>query len=1141
MPDERDVNPQDEPTIRKFSGEFTEPPIDDDDTADLILPEETKEDLDVPFKLPMASDLPKQDNRPNYRQQTLPHDPEKIDPRLTLPGSGGLDPNPDMAKFEPTVRKNVTDETLPYPGAEPTMPAQKAVSGYEPTVPNPAPANYEPTIIHQRAVPPQPATPAPGAEYTMPNPQVADDRRYQRPGQAAQVQQAIGQYVPPPPVQQPKQLPRRRTRARILGLNAGCVWIFIGLFVTFCGGLTLLTGTAAAIFIPRIEDQWTAQIARVDDYKSFESSFIYDRQGNLLYEAFGEGRRVRVPYERIPQHLVNATISIEDDSFFENIGVDIGATTVAFLNYLGAESGERTPGGSTITQQVVRNVLFDFEKRTEISVQRKAEEIILAVLLANRRSKEDILEMYLNEIYYGNLAYGAQTAAQTLFGKDVSELTLGEAALLAGLPQAPAELDPLNPDPEVQARVYARQRQVLQEMVEEGHITSQERDAALSQGLSFSTPTVSLKAPHFTVYAQSELTRLMESLGYTPEDIARGGWRVYTTIDQNVNNLAQQAAAQQVANLANKNVSNAAVLVLKPLTGEILAMVGSIDYNSDTIDGRVNVTIALRQPGSTMKPFTYSAGIERGMTSADVIWDTRTDIGIPGQPVYTPRNYDGAFHGPVIMRTALANSYNIPAVQTLRLVGVDYLLDLMKRFGVTTFQDDPGLYGLSLTLGGGEISLLELTAAYAVFANQGAYVLPTSILCVINSDDEILYQYENGCPSNVGRMTPNTAERTGFGKQVLDPRIAYLMTDIMNDNRARTPAMGSNSPLLTQGIESSVKTGTTNDVKDNWTIGYTRNVAVGVWVGNNDGTPMVGSSGLTGAAPIWNSVLAGIYRDPLLLNSFAVGGQLLPDKPQPPAGMSRVEICDVRRISDPSPGCPATVTEWLLDGVAGIPDGDGNLQFPPQAINNAPQSGYVEEISPDVYRALVFPIPDFVAAGITYQLNPGDKTPPPPRYCRVTPDLANANGAQELVFIAGPITSQGDLVEAENYARANGLAILPSIDCWQELLTAAPAPGITTAIITFPANGQTVSGVQPIVGTAHFDPGVADYYQFFILGGQFSDWTPLGQSGYNPVVNAQLETLHADALAPGNNYQLRLALFKDGNVIQQYEVTFRVP
>jgi penicillin-binding protein 1C len=1141
MPDERDVNPQDEPTIRKFTGEFTEPPIDDDDTADLILPEEPEEDLDVPFKLPMVSDLPIQDNRIEQRRQTMPHDPNTVDPHLTLPGSGGLDPNPDMAKFEPTLRQNATGATLPYPSAEPTMPAQKAVSGYEPTVPNPAPSGtYEPTVMHQRAVPPS-GSPAPGSEFTMPNPQVADDRRYQRPAQPAPVQQAMGQYVPPPPIPQQKQLPRRRTRARILGFNAGCVWIFLGLFVTFCGGLTLLTGTAAAIFIPRIEDQWTAQIARVDDYKSFESSFFYDRQGNVLYEAFGEGRRVRVPYTRFPQHLINATISIEDDSFFENIGVDVGATFVAFLNYLGAEAGERTAGGSTITQQVVRNVLFDFEKRTEISVQRKAEEIILAVLLTNRRSKEDILEMYLNEIYYGNLAYGAQTAAQTLFGKDVSELTLGEAALLAGLPQTPAELDPLNPNPEIQARVYARQRQVLQEMVEEGYITSQERDAALSQGLSFVTPTVSLKAPHFTVYAQSELTRLMENLGYTPEDITRGGWRVYTTIDQNVNNLAQQAAAQQVANLANKNVSNAAVIVLKPLTGEILGMVGSIDYNSETIDGRVNVTIALRQPGSTMKPFTYSAGIERGMTPGDVIWDTRTDIGIPGQPMYTPRNYDGAFHGPVIMRSALANSYNIPAVQTLRLVGVDYLLDLMKRFGVTTFQDDPSLYGLSLTLGGGEISLLELTAAYGVFANQGAYVLPTSILCVINSDDEIVYQYENGCPSNVGRITPNTVERTGFGKQVLDPRIAYLMTDILNDNRARTPAMGSNSPLLTQGIESSVKTGTTNDVKDNWTIGYTRNMAVGVWVGNNDGTPMVGSSGLTGAAPIWNSVLSGIYRDPLLLNSFAVGGQLLPDKPQPPAGMSRVEICDVRRVSDPSSGCPATVTEWLLDGVAGIPDGDGNLQFPPQVVNEPPQSGYVQEISPDVYRALVFPIPDAIAGGITYQLSPGDKTPPPPRYCRITPDLANANGAQELVFVAGPVTSQGDLVEAEKYARANGIAILPTIDCWQELLTAAPAPGITTAIITSPTNGQWVTGPMPIMGTAQFDPSVADFYQFFLMGGQYSDWIPLGGSGYSPIVDGELAMLTIDGLMPASTYQLRLALFQGNNMIQQYDITFNVP
>ena len=320
----------------------------------------------------------------------------------------------------------------------------------------------------------------------------------------------------------------------------------------------------------------------------------------------------------------------------------LGHTALAALNYLGAADRRQTPGGSTITQQLVRNIFFDFEKRAERSIARKAEEILLAIVLTQSKSKKEILEMYFNEIYYGNLAYGVQTASQTFFGKDVDQLSVGEAAMLAGLPQAPAWLDPLNPDPAVQAAVDERWRQVLGEMAEEGFISEEQVRLALSKGLSFVPANVSLAAPHFTVYAQGELERLMRSLGYSPEDITGGGLRVYTTLDQDVNRLAQRAAANQVAQLQAKNVSNAAVVVTKPASGEIIAMVGSIDYNNEAIDGSVNVTTAFRQPGSTMKPFTYSAAMERGMSTVDVLWDTRTQIALPGLPLYTPRNFDNS-------------------------------------------------------------------------------------------------------------------------------------------------------------------------------------------------------------------------------------------------------------------------------------------------------------------------------------------------------------------------------------------------------------------------------------------------------------------------------------------------------------------
>ncbi len=1108
---------------------LNEPPVTDDDTADLTPQDITDSDIDlqrvnldddVPFNLPTmddsddahTSDL--RDER--YGALTQPHfrEPGVPDPKATLAGTGGLDPSPEMQQAQQRENPTFSQDTL-----QRIQTVRDSADDMR-TVPT--------ATDHERYQPQQPAQ---------------QQRRNPPPQQA---QPAQGRYVPAPPGsgrRNTRSKPQRRRVSRILGFRPGCLYMMLGLMLTFCGGLTLSVLGSAAVFIPRIEAQWTEQIAAVDDYRAFESTFIYDRYGNELFEAFGEGRRETVSYDRFPDNLINATVAIEDDTFWQNIGVDVGATTVAAINFLGAESGERTPGGSTITQQVVRNILFDFEKRSAISVQRKAEEIVLAVALTSRKSKEDIMALYLNEIYYGNLAYGAQAAAQTLFGKDVQDLSIGEAALLAGLPQSPASLDPLNPDPEVQTRVEFRWRSVLQEMVEEGYISATERDETLRAGLNFVSPETSLRAPHFTVYAQSEFRRLMEDLGYSPDDIASGGYEVYTTIDQNINTLALGAARTQISNLQGQNVSNAAVVVQKPLTGEILAMVGSVDYNSDAIDGRVNVTTSLRQPGSTMKPFTYAATMENGMTAADIIWDTRTEIPIPGQPTYEPRNYDRQYHGPVTVRGALANSYNIPAVQALRLIGVEYLLNLMRRFGVTTLSDDAGRYGLSLTLGGGEVSLLELTNAYGVFANLGSYVESTSILCIVGEDDRIIYQYENGCPQGAGSYTSQTLDRGGFGQQVLDPRIAFTITDILSDNGARTPAMGPRSSLYTPNIGSAVKTGTTDDFKDNWTIGYTRNLVVGVWVGNNNGDPMINSSGLTGAAPIWNSVISSIYNGNL--EPFRVGGQLLPDTHDAPGGMSLRQICDVRSLQDPANACTAQRSEWLLDGPAGIPDGSGGLSYsgPSGDLTGVnPQGSYLQEISPDIYRALVFPLPPQVANGIQFQLAPDQKNPPPPKYCRVTQQTASsASGAQELIFIAGP-RNHNDSVEAQRYAQSRNIPFLPAIDCWQDAFTAGGNWGapVTTAVISSPANGATLSGVTPILGTVQFDSSQADFFHLYIQGGPFQNWTPLGEEHYQPVINGQLDELYVPGLQAGQ-YRLRLILIKDGEYVQQpYEIAFNV-
>ena len=403
--------------------------------------------------------------------------------------------------------------------------------------------------------------------------------------------------------------------------------------------------------------------------------------------------------------------------------------------------------------------------------------------------------------------------------------------------------------------------------------------------------------------------------------------------------------------------------MIKPITGEILAMVGSVDYNNDAIDGRVNVATSLRQPGSTMKPLTYSAAIEQGMTLGNIIWDTPTIIGN-----YQPHDYDNAWHGPVRIRTALANSYNIPAVQTLRRIGVPSLLQIAQRFGIESLGNDASQYGLALTLGGGDITLLELTRTYATFANGGSYVPTTSILCVLDGDNNIVYQYENGCPR--GQATDKTVNRGGYGRQAVDPRIAFMIGDILSDNVARTPAMGSNSPLNTGNLHTSVKTGTTDNFKDNWTVGYTRNVAVGVWVGNSNGDPMTGNtSGLTGAAPIWNAVINGIYSNNTMLSRFAVNSTLLPDQLNPPSGVSLRSICSIQALREPALDCGSAVNEWFLDSPAGIPDADGNMQYPqapPPTPDQPPAAGpWLREIQPDIYQVLVNPLDPGIASQIS--------------------------------------------------------------------------------------------------------------------------------------------------------------------------------
>lgn len=1101
--------------------------------------DQPQQDADVPFHLPKSEELEDDD-------YAGPDEDTDAMPAYTAPNETILDDVP---------RRDAHNmPTMPIP-REPGMPDPKKTVVSGGNVPR------ADKTVQSAPVRPEDYSYS-NAQQTVQSP-VPADARYQRPRQAAPPPPPQANYAPAPPSNSapPPQgqghaagtpgdskkakAPKRRGKRRQVGcLPNGCLLIFGGIVLSFCGGLTVISlvllGIAQARLTPIIE----SGIASIDEYEAFQSTFYYDRNGTLLYEDFNEGRREFVPLARIPQDLVDATIALEDDTFYSNPGIDVPATVRATLQFFGLMEG--STGGSTITQQLVRNVAFDYEYRTERSVRRKAEEIILALAITQRLNKEEVLEMYLNEVYYGNLAYGAQAASNTIFGKDVGELTLGEAALLAGLPQAPAELDPLNPDPVVQDAVLRRWRTVLNAMVNEGYITRDEMNNTLAAGLEVYTPDAPLRAPHFTVFAQDELEDVLATVGISPESVAAGGYKVYTTVDLALNDDVERSIQNQVGRLAANNVSNGAVVVLKPLTGEIVAMVGSADYNNDAIDGRVNVATAPRQPGSTVKSFTYAAAIENGFSPADVIWDTPVkSIPVPGQTTW-PVNYDRTYHGPVNMRAGLANSYNVPAVKVLqRAVGVEGLLTFFNRFGIESLGNDASLYGPSLTLGGGEVTLLELSRGYGVFANQGVLVPTTSILCVVDDQDNIIYQYEGTCPA--GNITPQTVARNGLGQQVLDPRISFTITDMLADNNARSPAMGSNSPLRTDGIASSVKTGTTNDVKDNWTVGYTRNVVVGVWVGNSNGDPMVNSSGLTGAAPIWNEVIRTVYDKPRYFNMLAVAGTHQPDQPNPPQGMSLRQVCDVRRITDGMTDCP-TVSEWLLDGPAGVPNENGDFVYrdPQQQRDPQPQAGqpFQQEISPGVVRVRAHPIPESVAAGLTFSGSAGSAVPPPPRYCQVPYDLVeSAPAARDLLFL-NPPPEPVDAVEAERYAQGRNIAFLPTIACSVELLNAqgSSGPVVLTAVITQPTPGQVVTEGISILGTVQFSPEQADYYKLEILGGQFGGWTTIGSTHSESVVNGELEFLPGKpGLQPGE-YQLRLAVVGNGNYVQEpYTVPFTVP
>lgn len=559
------------------------------------------------------------------------------------------------------------------------------------------------------------------------------------------------------------------------------------------------------------------------------STHVYDRNGKILYEIYRDENRTPIKLKDLPSYVIHSTIVIEDKDFYKHNGVNVFGGILRALKENIFNKGN-IQGGSTITQQLVKTALLTPER----TISRKIKEIILALWTEKVYTKDKILEMYLNQVSYGGSAYGIEEAAKTYFGKSAKHLSLSEAALLAGLPQAPSIYSPYN-NPELAIK---RRNEVIEAMYKQGYIDKNSKFKAQSSKLEVLPPKNKILAPHFVFYTKGKLEDY-----FGTKIVEEGGLKVTTTLDLEIQKEAEKILKEELEKIKYLNVNNGAILITRPSTGEILAMVGSVDYFMSPW-GAFNVTTALRQPGSSIKPLLYSLALQKGYTSATIIDDVPTMFQIPGSSPYRPVNYDGKFHGKVPLRYALANSYNIPAVKVIEKIGVENFIDYARKLGISTWENR-SQYGLSLALGGGEVKMIDMAEAFGVLANLGYKVPLTYYLKIEDSNGEIL------------------KEINPFKTKEVDSGIAYIISDILSDNQARIWAFGPNSALEIPGFKVAVKTGTTDNKKDNWTIGYTPDFLVAVWVGNNDGTPMNPylTSGVTGAAPIWNRVMSYLLKN----------------------------------------------------------------------------------------------------------------------------------------------------------------------------------------------------------------------------------------------------------------------------------------
>src|SRR3989344_3040816 len=602
-------------------------------------------------------------------------------------------------------------------------------------------------------------------------------------------------------------------------------------------GLLALFISIASITVP--------DVANFGERKVAQSTKIYDKTGEtLLYDVHGEEKRTVISFDEIPRHVKNAAVTLEDDKFYDHFGFRPVSFARALINNI--LSGRWEQGGSTITQQLVKNTLLTGEK----NVLRKFKEIAVALKIERIYSKDEILNLYLNQIPYGSNAYGIEAAAETFFGKHAGDLTLLETAYLVSLPNAPSYYSPYGKH---RKELDERAKFTLNKMKNLGFISEKEYEDAGRETIKFSLArTQGIIAPHFVIEVREELNNM-----FGEDVVEKGGFRVTTTLNTDIQQIVEEVLAKYAPDIEkNFNATNAAVVVVDPKTGGLLALAGSRNYFDEKIDGNFNVATAFRQPGSSFKPFVYATAIKKGFSPETVVFDLPTEFNpsctLDGKPTwvdestpkyadelkkcYHPQNFDEKFRGPLTLREALAQSLNVPSVKTLYLAGLNDSLLTAKDFGITSLNE-PDRYGLSLVLGGGEVSLVELTSAYGIFANDGVRNPYRYILKIEDANGKIVY-------------SQNTEPR-----EVIDKNIARTITDILSDNKARAPAFGEASALFFQGKKVAAKTGTTNDYRDAWVLGYTPDVAIGAWAGNNNNTPMEKKVAGFIVAPFWHEIM----------------------------------------------------------------------------------------------------------------------------------------------------------------------------------------------------------------------------------------------------------------------------------------------